>query len=306
MGKERFGHKNNERKKNNPSGMSRRQKKCLELRKDINKLKQAYYDAPAEEKKAIQELQQEKLKQLRLSKRAETLRKNRKKMTRNCNNFLRQPFQFAREVINPKPKGKLESSQEEVETFLENAHCDPEKCEPLPSMDNLWEFAEPEIPLKDNPPTLREFTEKLKKTRSKSAPGPNGIPYLVYKRCPEIAKLMFNYLRGLWVRNQISESWKEAEGVLIPKEEGATDISKFRTISLLNVEGKLFFSFKAKRLLDFTLANKYIDTTIQKGGVPGVSGCLEHTALLSQLIQEAKAEKKNLVVKRRRKRRLQL
>ena len=84
--------------------------------------------------------------------------------------------------------------------------------------------------------------------------------------------------------------------MLIPKEDGATDISKFRTISLLNVEGKLFFSFKAKRLLDFTLANKYIDTTIQKGGVPGVSGCLEHTALLSQLIQEAKAEKKNLVV----------
>ena len=44
------------------------------------------------------------------------------------------------------------------------------------------------------------------------------------------------------------------------------------------------------------MANNYIDTSIQKGGVPGISGCLEHTAILSQLIREAKSEKKNLVV----------
>ena len=48
--------------------------------------------------------------------------------------------------------------------------------------------------------------------------------------------------------------------------------------------------------MTYTLANKYIDTSIQKGGVPGVSGCMEHTVILSQLIREAKAEKKGLVV----------
>ena len=296
MGRERFGIKSTERMKNQPAGPSRRQKKCLELRQNINRLKKAYNDAPEEEKKAIQELQQEQLKQLRLSKRAETLRKNRKKVTRNSNNFLRQPFQFTRELINPKPKGELENCQEEVETYLEKAHSDKEKNDPLPPLDCLWEFADPVTPLKDNPPTFRELTEKLKKTRSKSAPGPNGVPYLVYKRCPDIARILYKYLRGLWIKNQISETWKEAEGVLIPKEDGATDISKFRTISLLNVEGKLYFAFKAKRLLDYTLSNGYIDTAIQKGGIPGVSGCLEHTALLSQLIQEAKTEKKNLVI----------
>ena len=296
MGKERFGYKNTERKKEQPSGPSRRQKKCLELRQNINKLKKAFYDAPEEEKKAINELQNEQIKLLRLSKRAETMRKNRKKMTRNSNNFLRQPFQFTREAINPTPKGELKNNQEEVQTYLENAHSDKGKNDPLPPLECLLKFDEPKSPLKDNPPSLREFTEKLKRTRSKSAPGPNGVPYLVYKRCPEVAKIMYKYLRGLWIKNQISESWKEAEGVLIPKEDGATDISKFRTISLLNVEGKLYFSFKAKRLLDYTLANGYIDTTIQKGGIPGVSGCLEHTALLSQLIQEAKSEKKNLVI----------
>ena len=259
-------------------------------------LKKAYFDAAEYEKEAIQELQQEKIKQLRLAKRAESLRKNRKKMAKNSSNFLQQPFQFAREVIKPKPKGELKSSQEDVEAYLDKAHSDPERKDELPPMDDLWEFTEPEKALKDNPPTFRELTQKLKKTRSKSAPGPNGVPYVVYKRCPKIAEIMFKYLRGLWIKNQISDTWKEAEGVLIPKEEGASDISKFRTISLLNVEGKLFFAMKAKRLLDFLLDNNYIDTAIQKGGIPGVSGCLEHTALLSQLIQEAKTEKKNLVV----------
>ena len=108
---------------------------------------------------------------------------------------------------------------------MNKAHSDPERNEPLIANDNLCTFTEPDIPLKDHPPTLRELNEKLRKTRSKSAPGPNGVPYVVYKRCPEIAKLMFSYLRGLWVRNQVSESLKEADRVLIPTEEGARDVS---------------------------------------------------------------------------------
>ena len=94
----------------------------------------------------------------------------------------------------------------------------------------------------------------------------------------------------------MSDMWRTAEGIFIPKEDGATEVGKFRTISLLNVEGKLYFGLKSDRLLDFLLENHYIDKSIQKGGVPAVSGCLEHTAVLSQLIREAKAGKKNLVI----------
>ena len=103
-------------------------------------------------------------------------------------------------------------------------------------------------------------------------------------------------MKGMWKNNTISKSWQKAEGIFIPKEDGATSVEKFRTVSLLNVEGKLYFALRADRLVTYTLANKYIDTSIQKGGVPGISGCMEHTAILSQLIREAKAEKKGLVV----------
>ena len=148
----------------------------------------------------------------------------------------------------------------------------------------------------NEPPSFNEFKKRLEKTRTKSAPGPNGVPYLVYKRCPGVARLLWRYLKEMWSRNEISVTWRRADGVFIPKEDGATTVEKYRTISLLNVEGKLYFAMKADRLLNFTLANQYIDTSVQKGGIPKVSGCLEHTAILSHLIKEAKERKKNLVI----------
>ena len=140
-------------------------------------------------------------------------------------------------------------------------------------------------------PSWTAFNRRLRKTRSESGPVPNGVPYLVYKRCPGVARLPFSYLKAKWKKNTMSDSWQEVEGVFIPKEDGATSVEKHRTISLLNVEGKLYFGMQADRLVTYTLANDYIDTSIQKGGVPAVSGCMEHTAILSELIREAKAEK---------------
>ena len=62
IGKDRFGIKE-VNQKSHPSGPSKRQKKCKELRKEIKKLTQAYKNAPEEGKDAINELVKEKLKQ---------------------------------------------------------------------------------------------------------------------------------------------------------------------------------------------------------------------------------------------------
>ncbi|XP_053176235.1 uncharacterized protein LOC128359949 [Scomber japonicus] len=50
------------------------------------------------------------------------------------------------------------------------------------------------------------------------------------------------------------------------------------------------------RLSDFLLRNQYIDTSVQKGGIPGVPGCLEHSGVVTQLIREAREGKGNLSV----------
>lgn len=78
-----------------------------------------------------------------------------------------------------------------------------------------------------------------------------------------------------------------AEGVWIPKEENASSIEQFRTISLLSVECKTFFKVVANRLIGFLLKNNYITAFVQKGGVPGIPECMEHTGVVTQLIREA-------------------
>ena len=53
---------------------------------------------------------------------------------------------------------------------------------------------------------------------------------------------------------------------------------------------KVFFSGIASMLTEYVLSNKYVDTSIQKGGIPGVPGCIEHFSM----IWEAKRRRLNL------------
>lgn len=81
------------------------------------------------------------------------------------------------------------------------------------------------------------------------------------------------------------------EGPQSDSEEGkrasASGIEQFRIISLLSVECKIFFEILANRLTGFLIKNTYIDTSVQKGGIPGSPRCVEHTGVVTQLIREA-------------------
>ena len=92
------------------------------------------------------------------------------------------------------------------------------------------------------------------------------------------------------------ENWGLADGILIPKEKDFRKIDQFRPISLLNVEGKIFFGVIAKRMTRFMINNGYVNTLIQKVGVPGFSGCIEHTTMLWNQIKMAKNNKTELHV----------
>ena len=134
------------------------------------------------------------------------------------------------------------------------------------------------------------------KARTGSAPGPNGLMYKVYKKCPKLLVRLWKLLKVVWRKGVIASCWQIAEGCFVPKEENSKELNQFRTISLLNVEGKIFFAVLARRLTTYLVANGYIDTSVQKGGIPGFSGCIEHTSTISQLIREAKVNKGDLTV----------
>ena len=99
-----------------------------------------------------------------------------------------------------------------------------------------------------------------------------------------------------WKKQSIPAEWQEAVGIFIPKEQNSSDISQFRTIALLNVEGKVFSLVLARRMTTFLSTNGYIDTSCQKAGLPGFPGCVEHASVIWEQIQRAKREKSDLHV----------
>ncbi len=114
----------------------------------------------------------------------------------------------------------------------------------------------------------------------------NGISYRVYKNSERLRRRLWRLLKVVWRKNHLPDSFLIAEGCFVPKQEDSSSLKDFCTISLLNVEGKVFFGILAKRLTQFLINNKYIDTSVQKGGVPGVPGCIEHNSVISKIIED--------------------
>ena len=84
---------------------------------------------------------------------------------------------------------------------------------------------------------------------------------------------------------------------LIPKDP--SDLSKpelFRPIACANVEGKILWLIVNQCLINFLVANNYINARIQKGFLPNIAGCIEHTAVLVEALRNARFCKRNIVV----------
>ncbi len=161
----------------------------------------------------------------------------------------------------------------------------------MEEMEKLIKPAEPAIPFRVEEPSWQEVSTFLKKARAKSAPEPNGILYKAYKYCERLRKRLWKLLKVAWRKDFLAEDWFVAEGCF-----NSIGIKQFRTISLLNGKGKIFLGILAKRLTTFMLDNEYMDTSVQKGGVPGVSGCLEHTGVIIKIIKDAKRNHGDLAV----------
>ena len=81
---------------------------------------------------------------------------------------------------------------------------------------------------------------------------------------------MWRQLRIVWEKQFIPRAWCREGGILIPKEKESSDLSQFRMISLLNVEGKIFFGVVAQRLSCYLERNSLIDATVEKARIPGI------------------------------------
>ncbi|KAL7889491.1 hypothetical protein AOLI_G00017490 [Acnodon oligacanthus] len=227
---------------------------------------------------------------------AESTRKKSKDKENKRSQFTKDPFRFTRTLLGEAKSGRLIIPKEDVEALLKETNNDTHRNQALdakPSI-NSTKILEKELNISE--PSWKEVQEVLKKARTGSAPGLSGIPYEMYKKCPIFLRRLWKLIWMISRKGIMPSFWKKAEGCFVPKEENSSTIDHFRTISLLSVESKMLFSVLAKRMTSYMTENGYINTILQKGGIPGFSGCLEHTGVLSQMIHEAKTSKSNLTV----------
>ena len=163
-------------------------------------------------------------------------------------------------------------------------------------MDGIPPLEEPETPFRAGGLRLYEAREFICKACACSAPGLNGISFKLYKNCPTVLEQLVCLLQRAWREGYVAQGWCLADGVWIPKDENSIGVGSFRPISLLNVEGKIFFGVIARRMTSFLLQNKYINMSVQKAGIPGFPGCLEHAHVIWNSLMIAKHEKKELHV----------
>ena len=296
VAKERFGLMDQRIKKAATPSPNRRERQIKAIRNNLRSLKKQYRSATEFQRLGLQQVRDMERERLMNLRKAESLRRKRKDNARTRAAFTANPFKFTKGLLDGEKSGKLECSKAEIEKHLEDTHNDSNRDNPLGQCPRIVPEDLPEFAMDTSEPTWKEVKDVVTKARSGSAPGPSGIPYKVYKMCPKLLRRLWSLIRVVWRKGKIPSCWQIAEGFFAPKEKNADNISQFRTISLLSVEGKVFFSVLAKRLTTYMTNNNYVDTSIQKGGVPGFSGCVEHTSALSQLIKEARIRGSDLTL----------
>ena len=278
-------------------GPPRRERKVTALRKKIKNLERLAVQTEIPDEAdgyavVIDELK-EKMRQLR---RKESSRKRRWRKTRARRRFLQDPYKASKELLSPKDKTPLVVDKSVMDDYIRDVASDTLRDVDLGTLEGL-----PQVVFSKQFDTskfrLSQLNGIIRKTRNSSAPGPNKIPYKVYKKCPKITRFLFDIMRGVEVSKIPPLKWRISDGVFIPKvaKPDGNNISDYRQIALLNVEGKLFWSLVSHRLYQYLVVdNCIIKTSIQKGSIRGMAGCWEHTSLVWSTMKDAKLKSKNL------------
>lgn len=256
-----------------PVRPNRQEHTINQLRQELKTLKRQFRAAKEEERIALNELREISRRKLITLRRAEWHRRKGKERAKKRKALISNPFSFTKRLLGQKKSGDLTCSAEEINHHLSITFRDPLREQDIGLCEALVKPPAPMVQFNTSEPTLKEVKKAVMAAKSGSA------PCRVYKQCPRLLVRLWKIINVIWQRGRVATQWRSAEGVWIPKEEGARNIEQFRIISLLS---------------EFLLRNGYIDTSVCKGGVPGVSESLKHTGVVTQLILEARESRGDL------------
>lgn len=215
--------------------------------------------------------------------------------------FRKDPYQFAKNLLNPpSPTAGPQFSKEQAYAYFTSTYNDPQRDLRFELPPQLAPFRPPEpaVPFDLTPPALAQFRSVLNKKKNGAAPGPDGVPYVVYKRCRFLAEKLHLIVLRAWSDPEMPRAWQIARLIAIPKPTtvDTTNPAEFRPIAIGSTAGKVFTSLMSVKLVDYMVRNKFIDVTIQKGFIPKTPGCLHHEELLMAALRDAQLHKKPICI----------
>ena len=169
------------------------------------------------------------------------------------------------------------------------------KCFLIPNW--IPKFNPPTTEFDLSPPSYKEINKIIKRMKASGSPCPlDQISIICYKRCPYMRSYIHAILKEVWRQKYIPEVWRRAITVLIHKKDSTSDPANFRPITLEPVALKIFTSLLRNRIYIFLVNNKYIESNIQKGFIPGMSGTFEHIAHLTHVINQARTKQRSVTI----------
>ena len=158
-------------------------------------------------------------------------------------------------------------------------------------------LSDPEIQFDLDPPSYQQVTNIIRKTKASGSPCPlDQLSIICFKRCPFLRTYLTDLIRAVWLSGTIPSEWKKACTILIHKKGDTNTPSNFRLITLETIPLKVFTSCLRNAMYSFLTVNNFIEHNIQKGFTPNMSGTLEHTAQMANIINKDRIKQRSLVI----------
>ena len=94
--------------------------------------------------------------------------------------FFQEPYKYTRNIFDQSISGALKTEKKVLGKRLKDTYSDPNRYIPLEHNNNFVWPAVPKVRFDMKLPTREELRHIVSKSRNKSAPGPNEIPFLLY------------------------------------------------------------------------------------------------------------------------------
>ena len=146
---------------------------------------------------------------------------------------------------------------------MQESYRDPDRDVPLGQCDQLEEQPLPTKIFNLVEPTWVKTTTVVGNERSVSAP--SGLGYTAFKKCPKLLQRLYDIIKIIWRKGKIPPGWQRAEGCFVPKEEDSEKLNQYRSISLLSIEGKIFFALVSKRITELLWETSTLTPQYRRG-----------------------------------------